>query len=78
MIFGLSFIIQFILDSRTCNAIELLFFVVENQLAAVDHGALAPLHDILMAGHSKTLVSATACIRNLSIHRLNEVRAQQK
>lgn len=49
------------------------FFTDENQLLAVETGALAPLHHILTSCRSETLAAAAACLRNLSIHKLNEV-----
>lgn len=49
------------------------YFTDENQLLAVDTGALPPLHHILTSCRSETLAAAAACLRNLSIHKLNEV-----
>lgn len=49
------------------------YFTDENQLLAVETGALPPLHHILTSCRSETLAAAAACLRNLSIHKLNEV-----
>lgn len=54
-------------------ATEKKIFTDENQLLAVETGALAPLHHILTSCRSETLAAAAACLRNLSIHKLNEV-----
>lgn len=51
----------------------MVIFTDENQLLAVENGALPPLHHILTSCRSETLAAAAACLRNLSIHKLNEV-----
>lgn len=57
---------------QACFALRNLASDDENQLLAVETGALAPLHHILTSCRSETLAAAAACLRNLSIHKLNE------
>lgn len=46
--------------------------VANYQLDIVRHGGLVPLAKLITSGKLPLIVSAVACIRNISIHPLNE------
>ena len=45
----------------------------DNQVLIVELGALPLLHNIMIHYLKETLSASVACLRNLSIHRANEV-----
>ncbi|XP_069106513.1 uncharacterized protein [Argopecten irradians] len=59
---------------QACLALRNLASDGNNQSLIVKFGALPRLQKILRTGHKDTLVAAVACLRNLSIHRANEVQ----
>ena len=68
-----------IIDQRYHSLFPLLCFISEaNQVAIVQMGALPYLHSIMQISHGETLAAAIAALRNLSIHRVNEVGHSNK
>ncbi|XP_060084838.1 uncharacterized protein LOC132564182 [Ylistrum balloti] len=58
---------------QACLALRNLASDGNNQSLIVKYGALPRLQKVLRTGHKDTLVAAVACLRNLSIHKANEV-----
>ncbi|OWF43479.1 vacuolar protein 8-like [Mizuhopecten yessoensis] len=58
---------------QACLALRNLASDGNNQPLIVKYGALPRLQKVLRTGHKDTLVAAVACLRNLSIHKANEV-----
>ncbi|XP_033727812.1 vacuolar protein 8-like [Pecten maximus] len=58
---------------QACLALRNLASDGNNQSLIVKHGALPRLQKVLRTSHKDTLVAAVACLRNLSIHKANEV-----
>ena len=46
----------------------------DNQVLIVELECLSLLHTIIKQARGETLAAAVACLRNLSIHKANEVR----
>lgn len=58
---------------QACLALRNLASEDENQSLIVKFGALPRLQQVLKKSHNDTLAAAVACLRNLSIHKANEV-----
>ncbi|XP_076084970.1 uncharacterized protein LOC143055699 isoform X1 [Mytilus galloprovincialis] len=60
---------------QACFALRNIASDDENQIIIVQFGALPHLHNIIKskASHKDTLGAAVACLRNLSIHKANEI-----
>ena len=57
-------------------SVHVLVFSDDNQVLLVQLGCLPALHVLIQKSRGDTLTVATACLRNLSIHKTNEVNSQ--
>ena len=57
--------------------VVLLFLAGDNQLLIVRLQGLPRIHSLVQTATGTTLTACLACLRNLSIHRANEVRPHE-